>query len=124
MGYIVNIDDDGVIHYFDDGEEFFSMAETINEKNNRIELFLSGSFRSDVVSSVQDELLALASLNKDIQIDMENLSYISNAAKEGLLLTQQHMDKTRKGSFVLVNLPGKIYEDFDKIGLTQLLDIE
>lgn len=124
MRYIVNIDDKGVIHYFENGEEFFSVAETVNVQNNRIELLLSGSFRSEVVSSVQDELLALASLNIDILIDMHNLSYISNAAQEALLLTQQHMDKTRKGSFVLVNLPEKIYEDFDRIGLTQLLDIE
>lgn len=124
MGYVVNIGDDGVIHYSENGKEFFSVAETINEKKDQIELILSGSFRSEVVSSVQDELLALASLNKDILIDMQKLSYISNAAQESLLLTQQHMDATRKGSFVLINLPQKIYDDFDRIGLTQLLEIE
>lgn len=124
MSFTFFVDDNSTVHYAENGVDFFSFAERINESNGIIELSLSGSFRSDIVPSVQDELLALASLNKSIRIDMKDLIYISNAAQESLLFTQQHMDETKKGAFVLTNLPSKIYHEFESIGLTQLLAIE
>lgn len=124
MSYKVYVDDENVIHYSENGVEFFSMKEAINEDSGEIEIGFIGQLKYEIAISVLDELMAFASMDKNIRIDMQQLTEISKKAQECLLTLQQSMDDSGKGRLLLCNIPRDIMAEFERIGLSQLLRIE
>lgn len=106
----------------ENGETILTVKET-GEKNE-ICLKVTGSLRSDTEHWFQDELVALSTMGIDIVVDCEKLEYIANACQIALLSVQKRIDKMGRGSLTLRNVPDRIYDDFKKTNLHELLMIE
>lgn len=104
------------------GQQVLSMAEELQE--DCLLITAGGAVSSDVVHDFQDELVALATVGKDIRLDLAAVTYLSNAAMQALLQVQQQMDSMERGSLTLIHVPKEILTDFSRIGLDELLMIE
>lgn len=114
--------DDDVMILSEDGKQLLEMKEVLD--GNRVQISLNGSLPSSLVHDLQDELIALSTVGKDLFVDLSGVTYISNACRQALLYVQQQMDSMGTGSLTLQKLPDEIYREFEKIGLTELLMIE
>ena len=71
-----------------------------------------------------DELLALATVDADVTLELDALQSISNSAQKALIKTQQMMDRLKRGTLTLTKLPNEIAENFQKSGISGALMIE
>ena len=106
----------------ENGETLLTVRET--EEDGKISVALSGMLRSDMEHVFKDELVALMTLGKNVLLDCENLQYIANACQDALLSVQQTADSINRGTLTLKKVPDRIYADFQKINLHELLRIE
>lgn len=113
---------DNTISLYDGPNLIFQMTEA--EKDGAVELVLSGSLRSDAVHDLQDELAALAGMGMDLVLDFSKVTYLSSACQQALLVIQQQMDRTGKGSLTICKLPGAILKELESTGISELLMIE
>ena len=93
------------------------------EKNNLIEIKISG--RLDKLSSPQldDELKSEIVKNKNILFDFKDLTYISSAGLRVLLSTKKIMKKNDK-DIEVVNINGDVMSILAVSGFDQLLGIK
>lgn len=106
----------------EDGKTLLTVKET--EENGQILVKVSGMLRSEMEHVFKDELVALMTVGKDVLLDFENLQYISSACQDALLSVQQTADNINRGTLTLQKVPSKIYAEFQKTNLHELLMIE
>ena len=99
----------------EDGRTILSVRET--EEDGRIRVFLSGALRSDAAHVFKDELIALMTVGKDVELDLEGVEYISSSCQDALLSTQQTADEIDRGTLTLRHVPTAIYAEFQKTNL-------
>lgn len=106
----------------DKGKEVLLVEETASNKDVRVSI--TGNLRSDAITFFKDELLALATVDGDVILDLEKLTNISNLCQKALIETQQLMDSLGRGTLTLVKVPPAILDDFKASGMTGVLMIE
>ena len=121
MAYTKKIEGDTIAIYEGDRKDFW-IRETAGEKH--VEVFLGGQLKSSYVHEFSDELLALVSIGMNIILDFSAVTYMSSYFMKELLNVQRTMEKKDTAELKLVKLPDHIYEEFEKIGFSELLDIE
>ena len=115
-------DSDDTWSLVDGKKTVLSVTET--EEDNRVVVALKGSLPSATEQPLRDELNALTSVGAEIVLDCKELTAITYACQMMLVTLQQRMDSYGKGGLVIRNLPKKIYDDFKKDNLHELLEIE
>lgn len=121
MAYTKKIEGD-TISIFEGDKKDFWLQETAGEKH--VEVYLGGQIKTAYVHEFSDEMLALVSIGMNIILDFSAVTYMSSYFMKALLSVQQTMDKKDTVELKLVKLPDKIYEEFEKTGFSELLDIE
>lgn len=106
----------------DKGKEVLLVEETASNKD--VHVSITGNLRSDAITFFKDELLALATVDGDVILDLEKLTNISNLCQKALIETQQLMDSLGRGTLTLVKVPSAILDDFKASGMTGVLMIE
>ncbi len=107
----------------ENGRTILTVQET--DADGKILVNLTGSLRNDTEQYFQDELIALATVGKDITVDCKGLEYICSSCLSSLLSVQQKMDTMQKGgSLTLCSVPEKIYSEMERLNLHELLMIE
>ena len=94
------------------------------EKENGVLMTLQGELRSDVAHELMDELTALATVGVNVVLDFAEVTFITSTILDVLLTVQQTMDTIGKGSLLLRKIPDKIFEQFEKTGVSELLLIQ
>ena len=94
-----------------------------NLEGQTVSFKLSGKLRSDTAHDFMDELFAIVPLGMNLDIDLEEVEYISSTCQQVLLSVQQKIDELGKSALLISKLNDKIREDFDSTGFSQLLDI-
>lgn len=107
------------ISYYDGDKCIFSIQE--QEKDGEMRIALQGELRSGFVEDFGDELAALVMVGTRMVVDFGELRYICTSAQNKLVGTQQKIEKLGRGELVLSNLPLAIRQEFEKIGLTEVL---
>lgn len=120
MALIRKIEDD-TVQLWDGSTQILAIREAV--EGNQVLVVLQGMLRSDTVHDLNDELMALTTLGMDLTVDMAEVKSICAASQHVLLRVQQKMDDLGKGSLQLQKLPAAILEEFEKTGLSELLDI-
>ncbi len=121
MDYTKKIEGDTIAIYERDRKEFW-IQETAGEKH--VEVYLGGQLKTAYVHEFSDELLALVSIGMNIILDFSEVTYMSSYFMKALLTVQQTMDRKDAVELKLVKLPDNIYEEFEKTGFSELLDID
>lgn len=121
MSYIKKIEGDVIVIYEGDKKDFW-IQETAREKC--VEVSLGGRLKSAYVHEFSDELLALVSIGMNLILDLSAVTYISSSFMKALLAVQQTIDKKDAVELKLIQLPDHIYDEFEKTGFSELLDIE
>lgn len=121
MKLIREIEDD-TITYFSGQKKILWIKEILNESS--VDVFIGGELLSETTHEFQDEIMALASVGMDINIDLSDVTYIAASYMQALLKIQVSIDQNGKGNMKLKNLPPPIQNNFDKTGITELLWIE
>ena len=103
-------------------DEIVSIEE--EAKGRKVNIRVSGNLRSDTARYFEDELLALATVDADVTLELDALQSISNSAQKALIKTQQMMDRLKRGTLTLTKLPNEIAENFQKSGISGALMIE
>ena len=105
----------------DGSETILSIQE--NLEGQTVCFKLSGKLRSDTAHDFMDELFAIVPLGMNLDIDLEEVEYISSTCQQVLLSVQQKIDELGKSALLISKLNDRIREDFDSTGFSQLLDI-
>ena len=106
----------------EDGRTLLTVEE--KEEDGRIMVGLTGVLRGDMEQVFKDELIALMTVGKDVVLDCRGLQYMASSCQDALLSTQQTADSMERGTLTLRNVPEKIYAEFQKTNLHELLMIE
>lgn len=85
---------------------------------------LNGELRSETAHHIQDELDAFTTVGVKVWVDFREVTFAAPSMFNALLDSQQRIDIFRKGEVVLKNVPDAIYQEMDKLGITELLIIE
>lgn len=106
----------------------FSKDQLIMEIRERIsegiaELSLSGELRSDISQVLEDELLALASVDLSISVSCSELRYISAASIKAFIEVEKAVERNNN-TLKLVQLTSEVFLAFEKTGANDLLLIE
>lgn len=94
------------------------------EAENGILITLIGELRSETANELGDELTMLATVGASIVLDFEGVTYIAPNVLGKLLTVQRSMDSMKKGTLLLRRLKPDIYSQFEKHGMSELLDIQ
>lgn len=124
MAYSSYIDASSVIHFTEDGIDFFTMTEEIDEKVKTVTVSLSGKMTGSLSLDFADEIVALISVGYSIVLNMAEVKYISNSCLQMLLNIQKRIDELRKSSLTIKNITPEIFEKFESAGMSELLMIE
>ena len=94
---------------------------TGEKKENKIELRFSGRIDSNNAASVEEAVNEIIGDSKvlPIEIDMEELEYISSAGLRVLLRVRKNTSDMK-----LFNVNSEVYEILDMTGFTQMMDVE
>ena len=124
MKLIRNVNDN-VLSVFEGENELLSIKEDIlSDSDNTVCMRLSGRFGNNTTHDFYDELMAISSVGKSIILDFSKVTYMASSCIRGILAVQQHMDQSGKSTLTIRCVPESIYQDFKKVGLTELLNIE
>ena len=115
-------DGDGKFTLWVDGKQVAAMTES--EEDDHILIVLEGELRKDYIWEFSDEFQALVSVGMNLVLDMNGVSYVSNAGMDDLLSLQIKLDQLKKGSLRLRRLQDNVRDSFDAVGLSYQLDIE
>lgn len=114
-------EDDTLILVNEAGEEIVRIRESVEEGSALIQP--TGQLSSEVAHDVEDEFVAMALTCSNVVIDMEQVSYISNAVIR-TILDLQHMIDARQGMLILRNLSAEVYQTFEDMGIEDVFMIE
>ena len=97
---------------------------TINKTQNgdKITLTLSGRLDTITASSLQEALIPEFDTAKHIELDFQELAYVSSAGLRVLLMGEKTA-KAKGAKQTLVNVSAEIMEVFDMTGFTEILHI-
>lgn len=114
------ISEDG-IKFLRDGQEVASLQEQMNDQG--IQVAMSGSFPGELSNDLWDEIGSLIIAGQEVSLHLGRAEYLSPSVMDVILRLEQRLEK--KGKFLLLtHVPEKIYADFKKRGLHELLEIE
>lgn len=113
---------DGSICFADANGDVLTIREQLEQ--DQILITLQGELRSETALLLQDELESFLSLGLSVTLDFSGVTFLSHSALYTLLGAQQFSDTLRRGQIILKQLPASIYQEFDRNGLTELLQIE
>lgn len=105
-----------------DGGVAVQMVENVDGENCRVQLV--GAVNNDSAWDVYDELCALASVGKNVILDMSDVSYLSRTLVDRLISLQRKLENMPSEGLPIVNMPRQLYDELSKDGLTSALDIE
>lgn len=120
MAYTKKIEGDTIAVYVGDKKEFW-IQETAEEKC--VKVYLGGQLKTEYVHEFSDELMALVSMGMNLILDFSEVTYISSYFLKALLIVQQTVDKKDAAELKLVKIPDAIYQEFERIGFSELFDI-
>lgn len=99
------------------------LTMTENETDSGIQIKLEGELTRDTANGLLDELDALICVGVSLDVDFSKVTYITPAVMNSFLVIQQKIDRTGKGGLILRGLPALILDEFDRVGMTDLLEI-
>lgn len=105
-----------------DGGVAVQMVENVDGENCRVQLV--GAVNNDSAWDVYDELCALASVGKNVILDMSDVAYLSRTLVDRLISLQRKLENMPSEGLPIVNMPRQLYDELSKDGLTSALDIE
>lgn len=114
---------EGSKYLFYDGDALI-LTMALSLKDNTVEILLQGQLRSDAAHSLQDDLIAMVLMGKDIVLDFKDVTYMAPSIQYVLQLTQQKIDTQKKGSLLLRRLPENICQELEETGALEQLKIE
>lgn len=120
MALTRNVEGDTLL-LMDGAETVLSIQEAV--EGQTVSFKLAGMLRSDTAHDFMDELFAITALGMALDLDLTGVTYISSTCQQVLLSVQQKIDELGKGALRISKLNGKIKEEFDSTGFSQLLDI-
>ena len=90
-------------------------------ENEKLTIFLEGELNSYNSEEVEKEIESIVKSNnfKSIDLDLENLRYISSAGLRIIVRLKQQYDNT-----VLKKVPSGVYDIFDMVGFQNIIEIE
>ena len=110
------------LELLEDGNPILCITEEVVD--NVLIFHISGLLRNDLVYEFDDELSAAVSIGKNIEIDMQGVTYIASASLKVLLRIQQKLDSEgNRMEMRLTNVPAEIMTVFKDSGLSDILDI-
>ncbi len=109
------------IRFLQDGMEKAAILEAIGERE--VTVSLVGSFSGGLAYDLMDELSSLMIAGKGIVIDAAGADYFSSSVCEVFRRTELQLEEQQK-TLKIVNLPQKLFEEFRKNGLYDILEIE
>ena len=110
------------LELLEDGNPILCITEEVVD--NVLIFHISGLLRNDLVYEFDDELSAAVSIGKNIEIDMQGVTYIASASLKVLLRIQQKLDSEgNRTEMRLTNVPAEIMTVFKDSGLSDILDI-
>lgn len=114
---------DNCIYYFkDDGKTLIASADEKND-NHHCLFVLSGNISSDVAIELNEEMLTLLALKKDISVDLENVDYFSSTFVNDLISLERKVEIERGKSIVIKNMKRTIFDTLARDGFIQSLDV-
>lgn len=119
MSFTTEMKEDQII-LKENGETLCWLKETLSQDCVLVEL--GGKLRSDTAFVFLDELNALASVKMNIVLDMEKVTYLSNAHIQAMLVVQRSVDQKGK-EMVLQNLSEQARSALDSVCAATLFDI-
>lgn len=114
---------DGDTMNFYDGDTLVLTVDEV-DFNGGIMMAMKGQLRSDTAHFIQNELDAFTTVGVKVWLDFKEVTFVAPSFLGALLNAQQLVDFFRKGEVVLKNIPGSVYQEMDKTGITELLMIE
>ena len=110
------------IHFIrPDGQEAAAMRETV--KDGQVLVQLSGTFSGELANDLLDELSSLVIAGMGVTVDAEKAEYFSPSISQVFLRINSKLEE--KNAFLrIVNLPMKLYQEFEKTGVHAMLEIE
>lgn len=105
-----------------DGAQVLKLQEKVDDQMVTIEL--EGVLRSDTAQDLEDELAAFTLLGMNIILSMSGVTYLSSSCMQVLIGIQQKMDRLKKGTLRLINVPQTVMSNVKRTGASELLDIE
>lgn len=112
---------DDTIMFLEGTSIVLKMKEELIE--NSVRITLQGELRSELFQHFQDELLALISVGKDLELNCRGLEYVAPSCVGVLVQVEQAVEQSDR-TMKLVELPSAINEEFEKTGAADLLLIE
>lgn len=94
------------------------------ESNEKIILKIDGAIKTLVAPCFEEVIKEAISLDKDLIIDLSNVTYIASAGLRVLLDMQQEIDENESPDVVLVNIQDPIKEVFEQTGFINILNIQ
>ena len=119
MSFTTEMKEDQII-LKENGETLCWMKETLSEDSVLVEL--GGKLRNDTAFVLLDELNALVSVKMDIVLNLEKVTYLSNAHIRAMLVVQRSVDQKGK-EMVLQMLSEQARAALDSVGAAALFDI-
>ncbi len=116
---ITTREENQTVAFLNDGICF--MKEQQEEAGVLISLF--GDLTSKVEHEIHDELSALIWNDVQIMLDFSNVSYIAASMVSVCLEIQKKIDVCGKGGLALRHLPDAIYDEFENMGVLELLHV-
>ena len=84
---------------------------------------IDGDLTSEVSHDFEDELFAILTVADKIDIDLENVGYISSLSLRALLSAQQIIDKKDGTRLRIINMKKEVYKTFKEQGFSELFII-
>lgn len=121
LSYLRRVEDDTII-LMENEEKIFWMKEIEEDKEIKVEL--GGQLKTSLVHEFLDEAMAVISVDIGLILDFSLVTYISPSFMKAILFIQQRIDEKADLRLKLVNMSKEIFDEFEKTGFSELLDIE
>lgn len=112
---------DGFCIVKENGETVLRMEE--KPKDASVVVTLTGSLDGNNAYDVYDELDALISVGKGIELEIGDVTHLSGTFESMLITLQQKMEETPFETLPIRNVPRAIYDDLKKKGIAYSLDL-
>lgn len=111
---------DGIL-FQKDGVEVAKIQEVIGDE--LVCMTLSGSFSSDIANDLLDEMMALISVGKGIELNLAEVLHFAPTVNRVLLAVENRLEESGK-IMRMVHVPESIYQSFRKSGMHELFEME
>jgi anti-anti-sigma factor len=112
---------DSLIIYDDNGNTLLKIRADFN--SDVMIMKIDGNLSADVSHDFEDELFAILTVADKIDIDLENVGYISSVSLRALLSAQQILDEKDNSRLRLINMTKEVYKTFKEQGFNELFII-